>query len=63
MYIQDYASLFAHYEASHIICTEEACVQQRHVVFPSDIEWKKHMASKHMDHAPRRDIQAVCGHE
>lgn len=59
VYFQNYDKMAAHFTQAHFPCTERSCLEQKFVVFGSEIDWKGHMVKEHNKSMSSRDKYAA----
>lgn len=55
-YYRDYRDLEKHFKAAHFLCDDPHCLEQRFVVFYTDIEYQAHLVSTHPELAVSRKV-------
>ncbi|ORY35728.1 hypothetical protein BCR39DRAFT_511754 [Naematelia encephala] len=55
VYYQHYAKLEQHFNQEHFPCKQPACLEQKFVVFPSELDLKAHMVKEHGEQMSSRD--------
>ncbi|KAG7570946.1 hypothetical protein FFLO_01144 [Filobasidium floriforme] len=55
VYFHNYTQLASHFTQAHFPCTEKSCLDQKFVVFGSELDWKAHMVAEHNKTMSSRD--------
>ncbi|KAJ3313006.1 protein disulfide isomerase (PDI) protein [Boothiomyces sp. JEL0838] len=59
LYFQNYTSLVEHFNEEHFPCREQRCIDQKFVVFGSDLDLQGHMLQEHADSRSKAKGKAI----
>ncbi|KAJ3258451.1 hypothetical protein HK103_003573 [Boothiomyces macroporosus] len=59
LYFQNYSSLVEHFNEEHFPCREQRCIDQKFVVFGSDLDLQGHMLQEHADSRSKAKGKAI----